>query len=95
MGTTRKRKSTRAQVARDVDRQAPSPERLSVYPQSLKAVRARLVVVAGAARICTAALAAQAADYDQDVALVLQHCICASVDEGIQALNEILSGGAS
>lgn len=95
MGTTRKRKSTRAQVARDVDRHSVSVDRLSVHPQSLKAMRARLVVAAGAARICTAALAAQAADYDQDAVLVLRHCICGSVDDGIQALDEILAGGES
>lgn len=95
MGTTRKRKSTRAHVARDVDRHSVSVDRLSVHPQSLKAMRASLVVAAGAARICAAALAGQAADFDQDAALVLRHCICESVGEGIQALDEILTGGAS
>jgi hypothetical protein len=95
MGTTRKRKSTRAHVARDVDRRSVSVDRLSVRPQSLKAMRARLVVAAGAARICAAALAGQAADFDQDAALLLRHCICGSVGEGIQVLDEILTGGAS
>jgi len=95
MGPTGKAKSTRAQAARDVDRQTLPIERLSVHPQSLKAMRARLVVAAGAARICTAALAAQAADYDQDAVLVLRHCICGSVDDGIQTLDEILAGGMS
>ena len=95
MGTTRKRKSTRAHMARDVDRHSVSVDRLSVHPQSLKAMRARLVIAAGAARICAAALAAQAADHDRDAAQVLQHYVCAFMDEGIRALDEILAGGAS
>ena len=95
MGTTRKAKSTRARAARDVDRQTLSVERLSVHPQSLKAILARLVLAAGAARLCAVALAAQAADSDPDAALVLRHCICASVDNGIQTLDEILAGGKS
>ena len=95
MGTTRKAKSTRARVARDVDPQSGSADRLYVHSESLKAMRARLAVAAAAVRICTAALAAQAADGDQDAALVLQQCICRTVDDGIRALDQILAGGAS
>jgi len=93
MGTTRKSKSTRAQPARDVDGQSVSVNRLYVYSDSLKAMRVRLAVAAAAVRICTAALAAQAADGDQDAALVLQQCICRTVDDGIRALDQILAGG--
>ncbi len=62
---------------------------------TLATVREQIAIAASAAAVCGAALAAQAADSDRDVAVVLQRCMGDVLARQVEQLDCLIAGGES